>query len=571
MKKLLVLLSVLCLGATPATRSSALGAKNAVIKESAAPAEEDDCKTDYWNCMDQFCMLSNGNGGRCACSNESIKLDKEYESAVSDAEKKIAELDKIENTITYGAAVGKREKRQLNFDEAAEESEKEKCESDDASCQIGAMKLAAAQKLCEPRVSAECKEKYNFNKLLYTQNIRSDCTSYQSVIKTIREKGILEAAAAKRELNARLLDKFNNDNLWDESECRVKLRECMSGDSVCGSDWSRCAERGAEMYKYMCDDKILSKCPARADAVWTGFLAEVAPNLTAARLNAEHGERSGCLARISDCIVNSCQNEAGQGELFDSFDACMSTPELARAFCKVELDECDPNGIMWDYVKANLAAQRVDRCANEVKECFERDEGCGKDFTKCIGFSLETMKKLCPVDKLVVCKANKSDFSLDDVENLLYGLFMQIDVKLAETCNEILDEKILEVCESQQSCKMPFNQFTDKIAVAEMSFSNGGDWTRCKTDSPWSDCNQFVQAGIFSGGTDSDRAKIQERVDYAIRQIEGDARVAWCAEGRDLSNITGKSKNSRARYPTITQNIRRVIADSAIRYFRDMK
>jgi hypothetical protein len=125
------------------------GAKSAASKADNN-VEGNPCKEEYWGCMDQFCMSANDSGGRCACSNDSIKLDKEYESVVAAIETEVAEASRIGNEIEYGGELkqGKRGKSVLDSLAEDGDEEEDECGDDDIGCKIGAAKYSAAAKLC---------------------------------------------------------------------------------------------------------------------------------------------------------------------------------------------------------------------------------------------------------------------------------------------------------------------------------------------------------------------------------------------------------------------------------------
>ncbi|MDR2268973.1 MAG: hypothetical protein LBD94_02205, partial [Rickettsiales bacterium] len=129
--------------------SKILFSTKAKITESQAnnDVESNPCKREYWACMDQFCMSSNEDGGRCTCSNDSIKLDKEYKETIKKVEEELVKTSVIGTQIEFGDSVG----IDMKSGEAIE-SEME-CEDDeDIACKIGAAKYNAAAKLCETKV-----------------------------------------------------------------------------------------------------------------------------------------------------------------------------------------------------------------------------------------------------------------------------------------------------------------------------------------------------------------------------------------------------------------------------------
>jgi hypothetical protein len=464
------------------------------------------------------------------------------------------------------------------------ESEME-CEDDeDIACKIGAAKYNAAAKLCETKVTDECRENFSFSKLQYSQNIRSDCTAYQNAIKDAREKGAVAAAAARKEMRETAAEQFEAKNKYNESECLIELKTCMKGPDICGEDWTRCNPDNVSKKIYFCE-KILANCAAVRESVQDGFVAEITPTLKFAALAADDSKRQSCLNKVSDCVLNACQdNITGQGE---TMDACLARPDMARSFCKVELDECDSDGTIWPFVKRKLAAMRVDACTDEVKECFTDEVRCGEDWINCIGLDFETTLQMCPVEKLVVCKQANPDFSIADISEMVSGIFLNMEDQLMKKCWELIDERIMEVCQSQETCVEAFkhdnaSHFEGEMDWGNVSIADGVEWQTCKERNSAASCNKYKQAGtilveesVKRQGTltsiDKDKVRVmlqsaQSKIDAAIAMIEDDPKVSWCIDGRDMKQIGG-NRNQMARFPTITQGIRRIIAQSGIKQF----
>jgi hypothetical protein len=557
---------------------------SAKIKASFAPGiEGNPCKEEYWGCMDAFCMSDNISGARCSCSNDSIKLDKEYNAIVAEIEEEIGKTEDIQNEVAYGADVRRTKRTVIDFGEEEEEEEDEECGEDDIACKIGALKYTAAAKLCEEKVSEECKANFSFTKLQYSQNIRNDCSAYQTAIKEAKEKGATAAAAARKSMREAVAEQFEAKNKYNEGECVIELKKCMNADDICGKDWTRCTEENLAEKRFHCETKVLDNCEAVKENVWSGFAAEIRATLKSAVILAENDTRQNCLTTISDCVLNACKdNITGLGE---TMDGCLARPEMVQSFCKIQLDQCDETGSMWGFVKQKLAAMRVDACTEEVRQCFQGETACGADYTKCIGLDFAAMHEMCHVDKLVVCKQANPDFELADVDDMIMGLFMGMENQLQAKCYELLDEKIIEVCGETDTCDIPFkddnsSHFSGAIKDwAAVPVSGGLDWKACKNRNPASSCAKFPQAGtievdnyVKNKGDESQSMRIDlesanTKINVVINMIENDQKIGWCIDGRNLGQINGSKQETLARFPTMTQGIRKIIAASALKAF----
>ncbi|MDR1826126.1 MAG: hypothetical protein LBQ49_00355 [Rickettsiales bacterium] len=592
--------------ARAAKKSSALFAGDTpkIAASKAAGIEGDPCKEEYWGCMDQFCIIDNDNGARCSCSNDIIKLDKEYNEVVAKVEAEINRASEIETQIEFGGEVEvKKSRRRAAVVDVKDGDEEEECGADDIACKIGAAKYNAAAKLCETLVSPECKSGYSFAKLQYSQNVRNDCNAYQLIIKDAKGKGAEAAAEARKQMRETAAGQFEALNKFNESECRVELRACMSGPDVCGADWKKCAGREIDDFRFHCEKKVLDNCQAVREAVWTGFAGEIAPTLSSIALDNESEKRKGCLTRISNCIVKACQDDiAGTGE---TMDGCLSRPEMARSFCKIELDECDGQGLMWTFVKQKLGALRVDRCTVEVKECLTRDLACGSDYGQCLGLDLAAIYKMCPLDKLVVCKQDNPKFSLSDVENIVRGIFLQIDNKQLDDCVALVDEKMTEICGSTVNC----DKFTDaELGTKSLRYresdgnhiisgivnwggvmvADGSEWAACAAGKN-KNCGDLTKAGtllvddyvkkmsdvavdenaaaLVTASNESvanELKSVAGEINRIIGMIESDQKIGWCVNGRDLGQVTGQKETTAARFPLLMQTPRRIIAEAGL-------
>ena len=409
----------------------------------------------------------------------------------------------------------------------------------------------------------------------------------------------------------------------------VEFRKCMQGEDACGSGWINCVStiasenmqnnaakstvrsrvKTVDVYditastmemlnekRNICEN-ILNSCVAVRDMVWPAFLREVAPTLKVAELNAESNFRQSCLTNISNCIHKACVDDiAGRGVA--TMDACLSRPDMARSFCKVEIDPCERmEPLIWGYVVDKLAAMRVDACTTEVKECFTDETRCGADFSNCIGMDYNYIHDICPLDKLVVCKANNPDFSMSDLDSMLMGLYLNIDNAALRNCQNLVDTKMLEVCGSTTDC----NKFAtdDTMGTGSLRSVKDGDKYRItgmisfgsvkvgeygKPDVGKIDVQEYINsvrehyANSSETVTNSDEIiftvaeelnNIAGTVNRTIDMIEQDPEIQFCVSGRNLEQITGKAGQTIARFPHLLDQVKMQIATAALRRAQD--
>ena len=579
------------------------GSKPVAAKSLAVDdIETNPCKKAFWSCMDMFCINENENGMRCQCSNESVKMNAEYNKILSEMEDEIAKSDAAADALESGEGLGWM-RNKTSAEVAAD------CEDDeDISCKTGAAKLAAAQKLCEPQTTDECRANLSFAKLQYSQNIRNDCSAYALAIKDLKVQGAAALYAAKKAARDAALEKLESTNKLDSAQCADELRACMSADDVCGADWSRCLAGGVEEKKFHCE-KVLDQCQSVAAGVWDGFAANIKNTLNALAIDKSAAANRNCLSNISECIAKSCRDDI-EGKGVDSMDSCLSRPDMAASFCKVEMDECGigTDGPMWAFIKQKLGAMRVDACMTEVKNCLASEDRCGEDYVKCLGMDLNSLYRICPVDKLVACKKDNPNFAMQDLGDMLMGIFLNIDNKAYDQCQELVVEKMTEICGSVVNC----DKFTDpKMGARGLRYQEengmylitgivnwggidielGDEWSKCagEKDDP-AQCGDFPRPGnvkvreyaeemaragtmpevkslaAASNATAEDELRsVAGEINRVAELLENDPKISMCTNGRDMSQITGKSgEKTEARFPQMTAIYRRIIAEAAL-------
>ena len=633
-------------------------------KTDASGLYDQACYDAYYGCMDQFCISENESGGSCACSDLSIKYDKEF----SEIQEILAEADRIATEEVEKVKLGAQadivftgtreydEKGNLKeIDEIGKDS-KEKKRADlmalwetnyddedeevfgssgvDFSELTGGALYRAAEEICLEQVPEDCAGDMTLLRNMYSRQITSDCKGYENSIAAKRAEAELALADANADVRAALKESFDAANKYDLGQCMVQFKKCMQTEDACGENWENCVATIAsenmqnnqakstagttvatvDVYditastmevlsakRTICEN-VLGQCVAVRDMVWPAFLREAAPTIKVAEASAESKFRQSCLTNISKCIQTACKDDiVGKG--VDTMDACLSRPDMARSFCKVEIDPCERmEPLIWGYVVDKLAAMRVDACTQEVKDCFTADTRCGENFQNCIGMDYDYIHDICPIDSLVVCKANNPAFSMDDLDSMLMGLYLNIDNAALDQCQELVDRKMAEVCGSTTDC----NKFAADDTIGAGSVRSQKDGTVYRVTGMISFGS--IKMGDATGRTIDDGeggtiklgpgeigvgeylAQIRERnasvpdseaiiatveeelnniagtINRTIEMIEQDPEIQFCVNGRDLSQITGKkNQKTSARFPNLLNQVKMQIAIAALR------
>ena len=628
------------------------------------------CYDAYFGCMDQFCITDNASGGACNCSDNIAEYDKELaaiQDILSEANRlRTEEIERVKagadadiiftgerrydedgNIVAEGQLSEAEEKAQKRADllalfntsiyEDSSELESQSAVSNMADMS-GTELYNAANELCLAQVPDSCAGDIVFLQQLYSRQITSDCLGYKNSLAQQRTNAENELAAAESEVRTALQESFDSANKYDLGQCMVEFKKCMQTDDACGEDWENCVMTIAsenmqnntatstagttvetvdtyditastmEMLsakRPICEN-VLDQCVAVRDQVWPNFLREAAPTIKVAESIVESKFRQSCLTNISECIQTACRDDiAGKG--IATMDACLSRPEMARSFCKVEIDPCERmEPLIWGYVEDKLAAMRVDACTQEVKDCFTADTRCGPNFENCIGMDYDYIHDICPIDSLVVCKANNPNFSMDDLDDMLMGLYLNIDNAMMEQCQNIVDQKMAEVCGSTSDC----NRFAADDTIGTGSLRSQKDGTTYRvtgmisfgsikmgdSDGETIDDGEggTIKLGPGEIGVSEYIAKIRESnagvenaegiisaieeelnniagtINRTIDMIAEDPEIQYCVNGRDLSQITGeKNASTIGRFPNLLNQVKMQIAISALRQAQD--
>ena len=649
--------------AVVARKQSAIQTGTTVRARVAATGVYDaECYDAYYGCMDQFCIMENGNGGSCACSDQNAELEKQMESiqnTLSEAERiRTEEVERVKAganaDIIFNGSRRYDDNGNVIYSKTPEQTKEEKRSSllslwdnssfdfdeevfEDSMENIGDKTgndlFNAADELCRNQMPQSCDKDLNFLHQLYARQIVSDCNAFKNSVAQNRARANNELAAANADVRAALTESFNAANKYDLGQCMVEFRKCMQGEDACGAGWVNCVStiasenmqnnaakstvrsrvKTVDVYditastmemlnakRNICEN-VLNGCVAVRDMVWPAFLREVAPTLKIAELNAESAFRQSCLTNISNCIHKACMDDiAGRGVA--TMDACLSRPDMARSFCKVEIDPCERmEPLIWGYVTDKLAAMRVDACTMEVKECFTDDTRCGADFSKCIGMDYNYIHDICPLDKLVVCKANDPEFNMSKLDSMLMGLYLNIDNAALNTCQNLVDSKLMEVCGSTTDC----NKFASDNTIGTGSLRSVKDGNKYRITGMISFGS--IKMGDASGAVTDDGkklapgkigiqdyiAKVRENnsgvnnadeiiftieeelnniagtINRTIDMIEMDPEIQFCVSGRNLEQITGKSGQTVARFPNLLNQVKMQIATAALRKAQD--
>ncbi|MBR6838460.1 MAG: hypothetical protein IKM94_02750 [Alphaproteobacteria bacterium] len=629
-------------------------------KTTAAGLYNQECYDAYYGCMDQFCILDNEDGGSCACSDKNAG----YEARLEKIKDTLTEADRLQTeevervqaganadiifngTRTYDKKTGdvakntqsaaeKRKSLLAMWDDTLGDDDDGFDSMESIADKTGDALFAAADELCRSQIDMDtCSKDVKLLKQMYSRQIVSDCKGFENSIVKKEAEAKTAMNSANAAVRSALKESLDSANKYDRGECMVEYKKCMQGADACGKDWENCVFTVAgenmqnnaavstaktkvkktvtyditdstmeilESKRYICE-RVLDQCVAVRDNVWNDFLREAAPTIKLAESKIESKKRQSCLTDISNCIQKACKDDiVGKGK--DTMDACLARPDMARSFCKVEIDPCERmEPQIWAYVKDKLAAMRVDACTQEVKDCFTDENRCGENFQNCIGMDYAYIHDICPIDKLVVCKQANPKFSMTDLDSMLMGLYLNIDNSVLETCQNLVTEKMTEVCGSTTDC----NKFAADEVMGTGSLRSQKDGNIYRVTGMISFGS--IKMGDASGQTKDGEntlepgeigvseyiAQVKSRfsnekgasaiiptieeelnniagtINRTIEMIEQDPKIQYCITGRNLEQITGKKgEKTTARFPNLLNQVKMQIAMAALRQAQD--
>lgn len=629
-------------------------------KVEATGIYDEECYNKYFGCMDQFCIADNENGGTCMCSDDAAKYDEQLESI----KKTLAEAERIGTEeverIQAGAnadiifnggeriynddgsivKAGEKKKDTITWSSIYDMEDDEEYDDEwadiDLSDKVGRELYTSAHQLCREQMPDSCNKDMTLLTQMYSRQIISDCKGLANSIAQKKQEADSMLAKARAAVRGALKESFEESNKYDRGTCMVEYKHCMQSADACGSDWSNCVFTIAsenmqnneatsvagtkvstvniyditastmeilESKRFICE-KVLDSCVAVRDYVWNDFLREAAPTIRLAEQNVESQKRQSCLSDISNCIQKACKDDiVGKG--VDTMDACLARPSMARSFCKIQIEPCERmEPQIWDYVESKLAAMRVDACTAEVKECFTAEDRCGPDFMNCIGMDFNYIHDICPIDKLVVCKQANPDFKMSDLDSMLMGLYLNIDNKALENCQNLAEQKMVELCGSTTDCNSfasdefigtssvkPQKDGTTYRVTGMISFGSikMGDATGSVTDGgivlkPGEiGVNDYIKevkakntnvpnSEAIISSIEEELKNVSGTINRAISLIESDQQIQYCINGRDLSQINGKGSENNAtvaRFPNLLNQYRVMIGMAALRKAQD--
>ena len=435
-------------GATD-TPSEDLPKDDGAENETPAPGNSANCREAYRACMDEFCLLDESEGYRCACSSnieKSKSLIQEIQSIQEEADKLYTEGVEREQLgakakLVFGESdAAKKNSILTGFDFSAWATSGADDEEDEglgADFEIGDALYEMAAEQCAAELEA-CGAKAEMEELLYSRQITADCKSYNTYL----DEQKINAQANKRTAEAAVrkarLEMLDTTNKYNQGECLLAYKACIADKGGCGSNFENCLDADLLGRRANACEGVLDQCMAVRDYVLKDWKAESQAILVDAEKYADKYRRQTCLAQIQVCLEDGCSTSTNS--------ACLSDIDVAAGVCPI-IDECNEMipGLK-SVVNDKLFYLRTQFCQNDIDACL-RDK-CGENFTapECVGKKTSDIAKMCPQDMFPSCK-NETQFDI-----IVQAALLQMDYQLMQGCVNYFGEQLGKVCGTDMAC-----------------------------------------------------------------------------------------------------------------------
>ena len=412
-----------------------------------------DCRAAYRACMDEFCLLDESEGYRCACSSnieKSKDLILEIQKIQEEADNLYAEGVEREKLgaqakLVFGESdAAKKSSLVSGIDFLSWVNSAVDTDGEDglgADYTIGDGLYEMASEFCAVELGA-CGARADMEQALYERQITADCKAYNAYLADQKTNVLANKRTAEAAVRVARLDMLSTTNKYNRGECLLAYRACIADKGGCGTNFENCLDADLLGRRAYACENVLDQCMAVKNDVLADWEMESQSILANAEKYADKYKRQTCLAQIQVCLEDGCSTST------DS--ACLTNISVAAGICPI-IDECDDlvPGLK-DVVSDKLGYLRTQFCQNDVDACL-RDK-CGANFTEpeCIGKKVSDIVAMCPQDMFPSCKT-ETQFDI-----IVSAAMLQMDYQMMQGCINYFGEQLGRVCGTDMSC-LPAN------------------------------------------------------------------------------------------------------------------
>ena len=303
--------------------------------------ETKDCRDAYRECMDEFCLLDESQGERCACSNN-INSAKDKINEILAIQQEADELyttgvereqlgakaglvfadnnNKNVSTMNFMAwLVGDTEDEDLDDEDIGED------------VVLGDALYKMAVKYCQEKLDA-CGDRAEMESVLYSRIITQDCKNYNSYLKEQKANAESNKRTAESAVRKARLEMLSTTNKYNRGECLLAYRSCIADKGGCGANFENCLDANLLKRRSNACENVLDQCMSVRSYVEQDWAAESKSVLKEAAKYADKNYRATCLAKIQNCLEEGCSTSTNS--------ACLDDVNVAAGVCPI-ITECD--------------------------------------------------------------------------------------------------------------------------------------------------------------------------------------------------------------------------------------
>ncbi len=408
------------------------------------------CHEAYQACMDDFCLLDESEGYRCACSSniESSKnLILEIQNIQAEADKLYTEGVEREQLgakaeLVFGTSDKAKKSAEISgvsFYRWLNGTDEDGTVSGslDEDTDIGDALFDMANEFCMSELEG-CPDKIEKENALYRRKVVADCKSFNSYLADQKINAQANKRTAEAAVRQARLSMLGTTNKYNRGECLLAYRACIADKGGCGANFENCLAADLLNRRAHACENVLEQCMAVRADVLSDWEAESEYILSEAEKYADKYMRQTCLSQIQLCLEDGCSTSTNS--------ACLEDVEVAAGVCPI-IDECDAKipGIR-TVIENKLKYLRVRFCQNDVEACLK--EKCGENFSgpECLGKTSSEITDLCPQTMFPAC-ASETHF-----QTIVSSVMLQLDYQLMQGCINHFSEQLGRACGTDMAC-----------------------------------------------------------------------------------------------------------------------
>ena len=419
----------------------------AEVEAVADVSEAVNCRDAYRACMDEFCLLDESEGYRCACSSnieKSKALIQEIQKIQEDADKLYTEeLERVrlgaKARLVFGESeAAKKSSRAsgLSFSQWLNSGSDDE-EALDADADIGDNLFAMASEFCEAELEA-CGDKAEMEEMLYSRQVVADCKSFSTYLADQKINALANKRTAESAVRQARLEMLDTTDKYNRGECLLAYRSCIADKGGCGANFENCLDADLLARRANACENVLDQCMGSRTYVLQDWEEESQAILVEAAKYADKYRRQTCLAQIQMCLEDGCSTSTNS--------ACLTDVNVAAGVCPI-IDECNSMvpGIK-EVINGKLGYLRTQFCQNDIDACL-RDK-CGENFSapECVGKKTSEIVAMCPQDMFPSC-SNETQFDV-----IVSAAVLQMDYQMLQGCINYFSEQLGRTCGTDMSC-----------------------------------------------------------------------------------------------------------------------